>query len=81
MAIFSNFWSCWSLLNVYVTMVHQEVRLTFRFSRNREISPRMAVSVERKPPLPFQQLATDPARPLITLLPRTCCTAFSTPST
>jgi hypothetical protein len=23
-AIFSNFWSCWNLLNIYVTMVHQE---------------------------------------------------------
>lgn len=23
-AIFANFWSCWSFLNVYVTMVHQE---------------------------------------------------------
>jgi hypothetical protein len=24
-ALFSNFWSCWSLFNVYVTMSHQEV--------------------------------------------------------
>jgi len=25
-AIFANFWSTWSLLNVYATMIHQEVR-------------------------------------------------------
>jgi low temperature requirement protein LtrA len=23
-ALFSNFWSCWSMLNVYVTMAYQE---------------------------------------------------------